>query len=89
MSPSRWSARKSVRTRNTKDVGKLEEIERHTIVTPHKRITVTTPQLAIDELACTLERNVHVAVHRLEFACSTKRNAMLANLRWSFPLTFA
>jgi hypothetical protein len=61
----------------------------HTIVTPHKRITIAAPQLAIDELACTLECNVHVAVHRLEFACSTKRNAMLANLRWSFPLTFA
>lgn len=61
-----------MRTRNAKDVGKLEEIEIHTIVTPHKRITIAAPQLAIDELARTLERNVHVAVDGLEFTCPTK-----------------
>jgi hypothetical protein len=46
--------------------------EEHTVVAPHKRIAVAAPHLAIDKLARTLERDVHVAVDGLELACCVK-----------------
>ena len=65
------------------------EGQKHTIVTPHKRIAVASPHLAVDELARALERDVHVAVDGLELAClTTKENTLLAELCWAVRSSF-
>lgn len=40
---------------------------RVTVVASNERVAVIPPQLAVDVLLCLLQRNVHVAIDRLEF----------------------
>lgn len=47
----------------------------HTIVSPHERIAVRPPHLAVHKLTRALEGNVHVAVDGLQFACVESRSA--------------
>lgn len=45
----------------------MEEDKTLTVVPSHKGVTVVPSLLAIDILDCLFQRNVHVAIHRLEF----------------------
>ena len=48
-----------------------------TIVSPHKRIAIAPPHLAVDKLSRALKRDVHVAVDGLELARVSSRVSIM------------
>jgi len=53
---------------------------KRTVVASHKRIAVAASHLAVHKFSCALERDVHVAINRLELAYTDVR---VSTRRWS------
>lgn len=68
LSTARPSLCKTRKTIQDPERDSMIEVE-HTIVAPHKRITIRPSHLAVHKLACALEGDVHVAVDGLQLAC--------------------